>query len=160
VIQGTSTPVHSGDRFPVGTTAVQCTAADTSGNSASGSFHVTVKFNYGTTGITTTKNNARAGTSVPVYWAWTNENGVPQNVGSGNQTMRFAVGVCPGVQYAEDPGSSGFQQQVGYSWQYNWQTVDQLGNNLPATNSGTPYCLTVTLKTTNQQQSGTILLKP
>jgi hypothetical protein len=160
VIQGTSTPVHSGDNFSVGTTTVQCTATDTSGNSASRSFDVTVEFNYGTTGITTTKSNARAGTSIPVYWAWTDENGVPQNVGNGNQTLRFAKGACPGVEYAEDPGSSSFQLRTDYSWQYNWQAVDQFGNALPASKSGSPYCLTVILKTTNQQQSGTILLKP
>ncbi len=35
-------PVESGDAFPIGTTAVTCTARDHSGNEATGSFHITV----------------------------------------------------------------------------------------------------------------------
>lgn len=151
---GTNTSVQSGDNFPVGTTAVKCTAKDTSGNSSSASFNVTVKFEYVTAGITSTKSNAKGGTSVPLYWAWTDENGVPQNVGSGNQVLHFASGDCPGSEYAEDPGSSSFQPQADFSWQYNWQTVDASGAALPAGD----YCLTVTLTTTSQKQSGTITL--
>jgi len=45
LVDGSVTPTcsnHSGDTFPVGTTTVSCTAEDSHGNSASGSFTVTV----------------------------------------------------------------------------------------------------------------------
>ncbi|HSD68887.1 MAG TPA: HYR domain-containing protein, partial [Woeseiaceae bacterium] len=159
VSQGTSAPVQSGSTFPIGETTVACTATDTSGNSASDTFKVTVTLIYGATGVTSSKASAKTGSSVPLYWAWTT-NGVPQNVGDGNQNIRIMAGACPGgAIIAEDPGSSGFRMKTDFSWQYNWQAVDSNGNNLPATRQGTPYCVTVTLTTTNQQQSGTIILK-
>ena len=158
--QGSGTPVQSGDNFAVGDTTVACTATDTSGNSASKSFKVTVTFVYGMTGVTTTKSNAKTGTSIPLYWAWTNSNGVPQNVGDGKQSITVKTGSCPGgTIVAQDPGSSGFRMKSDFSWQYNWQAVDSSGNNLPATQQGTPYCVAVTLTTTNQIQYGMVLLK-
>jgi hypothetical protein len=159
VIQGSGTVVQSGSNFPVGDTTVECTATDTSGNAASDTFKVTVSLVYGTTGVTSSKQNAKTGSSVPLFWGWTS-GGALQNVGNGNQNIRFMSGACPGgAVIAEHPGSSGFQMKADFSWQYNWQAVDSNGNNLPATRQGTPYCVTVTLTTTNQQQSGTIILK-
>jgi hypothetical protein len=160
----------SGSQFPIGNTTVTCTATDDGpnalgvGNQATGTFVVTILplFQYGTTGITIDKPNPKTGTSIPTFFAWT-LNGVPQNVGAGNQVMRVTNGTCPGSGLAQAPGSSGFQLRPDNSWQWNFQAVDQNGNDLPATRSGTPYCLTVTLTTPlvpgGQSQSGVVVLK-
>jgi hypothetical protein len=159
----------SGATFPVGNTTVACTATDTSGNSASGSFVVSITFAYGTTGIRIDKPNPKTGTSIPTFFAWT-VNGVPQNVGAGNQIMTVRQGTltpqgtCPATALAQTPGSSGFQLKADNSWQWNFQAVDDNGNPLPATGSGTPYCLTVTLTSPlvpgGQSQSGVVVLRP
>ncbi|MGI9329010.1 MAG: HYR domain-containing protein, partial [Pseudomonadales bacterium] len=153
----------SGSLFPTGPTTVQCTATDAAGNTAQASFLVTVSPAFNASGITTTKKNPKPGTSIPLYWAWLDDNGVPVDVGTGNQEIRFMTGNCPGGNViAADPGSSGFQQQADFSWQYNWQAVDANGDDLPASNQGggTPYCIKVILLTTNQEQFGEVKLKP
>jgi len=72
--------------------------------------------------------------------------------------------MCPGgIIVAEDPGSSGFRIKSDLSWEYNWQAVDQGGNNLPASNPNSPYCVTVTLIENGAsigEQSGEVLLRP
>jgi hypothetical protein len=62
----------SGSSFVVGTTTVTCTATDSRGNAASGTFHVTV--NYAWTGFfqpvsNTVVNNVNAGSAVPVKFS-------------------------------------------------------------------------------------------
>jgi hypothetical protein len=151
----------SGSEFPIGPTTVNCTATDTSGNEATDDFVVTVEFQYGTTDISAAKGNPRTGTSIPVYYAWTVD-GVPVHV-EGTQVMEVANGACPGTSAAKTPGNSGFQELADFSWQWNFQAVDDNGDELPAERTGTPYCLTVTLTNSlvpaGQSQSGTIILK-
>ncbi len=155
---------ESGDTFPLGTTTVDCTAMDSSGNTTADSFTVTVEFVYGTTGITTNKRTAKTGSSIPLNWAWTDENGTPMSVGDATQVLKVQEGMCPGgIIVAEDPGSSGFRIKSDLSWEYNWQAVDQGGNNLPASNPNSPYCVTVTLIENGAsigEQSGEVLLRP
>lgn len=164
-----ATVVVSGHIFPQGVTEVTCTASDDGRfgdgagppNSTTDSFLVTVQL--GATGVTTNKKNPRTATSIPLFWAWLDENGVPVDVGTGNQTIEITDCVNPPtIVVNEDPGSSGFQQMPDNSWQYNWQAVDNFGNPLPASNQGggTPYCITVTLVTTGQQQFGFVPLRP
>jgi hypothetical protein len=171
---GTPIPSAGGDLFQgdfaLGSTDVECTATDPSGNpttipspTAIGTFTVTIEFEYGTwvPPISASKPNARTGTSIPVYYAWTVD-GVPVHV-DGSQAMRVSNGECPGADDAKTPGNSGFQELDDFSWQWNFQAVDDDGNELPATKQGTPYCLTVTLTNSlvpdGQSQESTIILK-
>jgi hypothetical protein len=171
---GTSIPSIGGDLFQgdfgVGSTEVECTATDPNGNpltppsaTATGTFVVTIEFQYGTwePPISAAKPNARTGTSIPVYFAWTVDD-VPVHV-DGIQVMQVKVGACPGTVDAKTPGNSGFQELPDFSWQWNFQAVDENGDDLPAETTGTPYCLTATLTNSlvpeGQSQSGTIILK-
>ena len=163
----------SGTVFAPGDTTVSCIAADLAdppNTSDPATFVVTVtSFKYGITDIVPSKRNAKTGSSVPVLFAWTVD-GVPVHV-NGSQVMTVREGSaidpetqsCTGIDIAQDPGSSGFREKSDSSWQYNFQAVDQSGAQLPATRSGTPYCLTVTLTSAvvpaGQSQSGVVILK-
>jgi hypothetical protein len=161
-----------GDDFPAGLTTVTCTATDTSDNSAKANFTVTIDFDYGIIPITTSKPNAKTGTSIPVTYAWT-DGGQPADISGGTQTMtayRFATIdpvtlQCIGGEIAKnpDPGSSSFQLLPNLYWQYNFQAVDNDGNNLPVNGTSEDYCLEVKLETVVggvQYQSGFVTLKP
>jgi len=161
---GTSTTIDpSGHSYPVGTTSVTCTATDTSGNpltaagsSATGTFDVTVVFEYLSSGISG-KASGKTGSSFPLEWAWTDAAGMPVSVGS--QSLSIEPGTCPGSgNDAQDPGSSGIREQDDGSYQYNLQAVDPSGQNLPAEKKGSPYCFTVSLPT-GEFQDLTITLR-
>jgi len=149
----TTTSIATGYLFPVGETIVECTATDTSGNSATDTFTVTIEFHYTGSGISASKS-VKAGSVVPLTWEWRDANGI-QDVGDGNQEIRYNKGSCGGPD-AVDPGSSNFQKQFDNSWQYNWKTVDPIaGNNL----DGGDYCITVKLTTTGDEQTGTVKVR-
>ena len=74
--------VNSGDTFPLGTTTVNCTATDKAGNVATGSFKVTIAYDFGGDGTTgagggflapvddfPTFNEVKAGAMVPVKFS-------------------------------------------------------------------------------------------
>jgi hypothetical protein len=171
---GTPIPSIGGDSFQgdfgLGPTEVECTATDPNGNpqappsaTATGTFVVTVEFEYGTTDIGGFKQNAKTGTSIPTFFAWTID-GANQDVGEGNQVMTVRSGACPGTVDAQSPGNSGFQLLPDLSYQRNFQAVNDSGDDLCATRSGTTYCLTVTvindlIPFPGQSQSGELVLK-
>jgi hypothetical protein len=107
-----------------------------------------------------------------VYYAWL-VNDVPADVSGGSQTMtvyRDAVintdtNQCVGGEIVQnpDPGSSSFQMQPDFSWQFNFQANLDNGDPLEVDGASETYCLTVTL--TNgvvaaQPQSGYVNLRP
>jgi hypothetical protein len=72
---------------------------------------------------------------------------------------------CVGGEIVQnpDPGSSSFQMQPDFSWQFNFQANLDNGDPLEVLGASEAYCLTVTL--TNgvvmaQPQSGYVNLRP
>lgn len=145
--------VSSGDLFPIGTTTVTCTATDDANNSSSDSFDVIVTDNVVIgTGLMSNKSSVKAGSVAGFTWAWVNSTGEPVDVGDGNQKIEAmrCIGPQPDVCSVlggdvldEDPGSSDIRRFDGTGWQFNWQTVDSLGDPIAA---GT-YLVRVTLLT-------------
>jgi len=140
----------SGGTFAVGTTVINCDATDSSGNTGSASFDVTVGYSGGV-GITPTKLNVKSGSSNPLRWAWTNAAG--NNVDSSADTQMLSIASCSTgaviLSAAGDPGSSGFRFKSDLSWEFNWQSDDVAGSPLP---KGT-YCATVRSALTGQELS-------
>ena len=153
----TSCSPESGSTFALGTTQVTCTATDSSGNSTSDNFNVDVSLTYLGSGITSNKNSAKTGSSIPLSWSWTDANGVNQDIGGANQALTVKAGSCPGGEIvAEDPGSSGIRLKSDLGFEYNWQAVDaETGANLPAGQ----YCVTVELTETGETQFGEFRLR-
>jgi hypothetical protein len=148
----------SGSLFLEGATTVNCEASDALGNTASASFTVTVELQLTGGGLSASKSNVNAGSSVPFYWSWLDASGNVFDVGSGNQDIEARAGSCPSSApdvIVEDPGSSGFQEMSDKSWQYNWQTVDTFGNPIDSDK----YCVSVILLTTGQTQSTEISVR-
>ncbi|MGI9262336.1 MAG: HYR domain-containing protein, partial [Woeseiaceae bacterium] len=156
VEDGTTTSIASGYLFPVGTTTVSCTATDTSGNSATDTFDVTVTFEYTPSGISG-KTSGKAGSSFPLEWSW-NAGGAPVSVDEQLLLITTEPGACPGISLegipsAEDPGSSGLRLQSDGSYQYNLQAVNPVsGDPLFAERPSSPYCFQVSLPTGEFQQ--------
>ncbi len=150
-------PIASGDIFAVGDTEVTCTAADTSGNTGSGSATVTVLFQYSTSGISG-KTSGKTGSSFPLTWAWT-DGSTPLTVAE--QTLALEPGACPATGAgALSPGNSGLRQDTDGSYIYNLQAVDpNTGADLFAERPSTPYCFTVSLPT-GEMQDLTINVRP
>ena len=70
-------------------------------------------------------------------------NGAPVFVSAANQSFEVRDGTCSTrgrLIYREDPGGSGLRVQEDNTNQFNFQAVDELGEDLPASRSGTPYC--------------------
>jgi hypothetical protein len=146
----------SGSTFPIGTTTVTCSASDTRGNTATGSFVVTVIQQYGFVGVQNLPPPAgkvfNSGSAVPLRWQFTIAGAVfnstavnPKITISGpNGTLTFTP---------LNPGNSSFQLPSaanGWTWQFNWQTLDNTGRALPAG----VYSITVTSQATGQTFSG------
>jgi len=159
VEDGTTTSIASGYLFPVGTTTVSCTATDTSGNSATDTFNVTVLFEFTPSGISG-KTSGKSGSSFPLAWSW-NEGGTPVSVASQILTITTEPGACPATGLnAEDPGSSGVRQLSDSRYEYNLQAVNpSTGENLPAERGGSSYCFTVSLPT-GESQDLTLKIRP
>ena len=150
-------------------TTVTCTATDATGappNVATDTFTVTANYGYGS-GLTSNKNSVKAGSVAGFTWIWEDAAGNPVDVGEGNQVMEAVYGTCAVPQgddiLDEDPGSSGIRRLSGDGWQFNWQTVDDLGN--PIEPAGI-YCVSAILLTTSaprielQRQSTEIKVRP
>ncbi len=151
----------SGSLFPLGDTAVSCTATDDAGNETTAGFTVTVGLDA--SGITTTQNpnNLKSGTSIPLVWAWLGADGTPIDTGPASQRIQISPCADPGNPVVnEDPGSSGIRQKNDFTWQFNWQAVGPDGQDLPAERGGTFYCAMVEDVTTGQRQYGELKLKP
>ena len=147
----------SGSVFPVGTTTVDCTATDASGNSSSDSFDVTVEYGTGA-GLQTNKNSINSGSTVSFTWSWTDSSGNPVDSGLGNNDIEARPGRCPSSNadvLNEDPGSSDIREQGDFTITFNWQTVDDLGNPVEAG----IYCVSAILMTTGQTQSADLRVR-
>jgi len=158
---GTVTVTATGGVFPVGTTSVTCTATDTEGNpadpegsTATGSFDVTVEFQYSDS-VISGKSSGKNGSSFPLQWAWIGPSGTPDTVS--NQTLSITRDACtddPAPPGARDPGSSGLRQNTDGTYNYNLQAVDPADGenweNIPK--GGEAFCFRVSLPTGEFQQ--------
>ena len=147
----------SGTVFPVGTTTIECTATDTSGNSANGSFDATVQYGTGA-GLQTNKKSVNAGATASFVWAWTDSSGNPLDSGLENNDIEARPGRCPSSNpdvLNEDPGSSDIREQGDFTITFNWQTVDDFGEPIePGI-----YCVSAILLTTGQKQSAELRVR-
>ncbi len=147
----------SGTVFPVGTTTVECTATDASGNSANGSFDATVQYGTGA-GLQTNKKSVNAGATASFVWAWTDSSGNPLDSGLENNDIEARPGRCPSSNpdvLNEDPGSSDIREQGDFTITFNWQTVDDFGEPIePGI-----YCVSAILLTTGQKQSAELRVR-
>ena len=146
----------SGSTFPIGTTTVTCTASDSHGNRATGSFVVTVFQQYGFVGVQNLPPPAgkvfNSGSAVPLRWQFTSA-GAPFNSTALNPKITISGPNGTLTFTPQNPGNSSFQLPTaanGWTWQFNWQTLDSTGKALPA---GT-YSMTVTSQASGQSFSG------
>ena len=122
----------SGSLFAPGDTPVSCTASDASGNTSSPTVF-TVSVGYaGGIGIFASKYNVKAGSSVPLTWAWQDEFGNNLDTSTDIQLLRIVNCDDPSIvviDMAGDPGQSGFKYRVNDSWEFNFQAdePDYLG---------------------------------
>jgi len=146
----------SGSLFPPGTTTVSCTATDSSGNTSSGEFDVTVEYAIGG-GLRSNKTTVKAGSVIDFDWEWLDASGNPVNVGDGNQDIEARLspdGTCPSSEpdvLNEDPGNSRIRVAAGGSYTFNWQTVVDDVSKEPVPIGF--YCVAVILMPTDQVQS-------
>ena len=80
---------------------------------------------------------------MPFTWAWLDENGSPVFVSAMNQSFEVRDGTCAtrgALIFREDPGGSGLRVKLDNTNQFNFQAVDDSGNDLPASPQGVPYC--------------------
>ena len=130
----------SGTTFAPGETTVNCTATDSSGNAATGSF--TVLVGYIGYGVIPTKLRVKSGSSNPLMWAWGDELG--NNLDSSGEAQWLRIVDCDNPEVivldeAGDPGASGFRFKVDLSWEFNWQSAYADGSSLPRGS----YCASV-----------------
>ena len=129
----TCTPA-SGSAFAIGSTSVSCSASDTRGNTATGSFVVTVNIRYGFIGVQNLPpppgKTFNPGSAVPLKWQFT----VGGTVVDSSTALPIITITGPnGTQTStpNDPGSSSFQPPTaanGWTWQFNWQSATTAGS--------------------------------
>src|SRR5581483_885945 len=158
----TCTP-PSGSTFPIGTTTVTCTASDAAGNTARGTFVVTVTLKYGFVNVQNlpppSGKSFNSGSSIPLQWRFT-LNGVAVDSSKAGPKITITGPAGAMVFTPQDPGKSSFQgptQANGWTWQFNWQTVNNATGLALA--PGT-YSVTISSQLSGQSFSGgTITLK-
>jgi hypothetical protein len=143
----------SGTLFPTGTTTVECTATDSSGNATMASFDVEVGYLSGF-GIDVAKTTMRAGSSNQFTWGWENSTGPADSSGD---TQLLVIrewneldDACTGpivLIPSTDPGQSGMRfDSLLKEWAFNFQADDEFQEPLPKDS----YCGEVTSDTTGQ----------
>jgi len=147
----------SGSLFPIGTTTVTCTASDTHGNTSVSSFSVVVTLTYGFVGVQNLPPPAgkafNTGSAVPLRWQFT-RGGVAVDSSAARPRILITGPAGSMVFTPEDPGKSSFQPPTaanGWTWQFNWQTVDNTTG--VALRTGT-YTVSVGSQLTGQTFSG------
>lgn len=143
----TCTPA-SGSTFAPGATTVSCSATDDSGNTANGTFKVTVSFGF--TGFYAPVDNGgvlntiKGGQSVPMKWSVPNGSGGwigSLGIVSGVTQTQITCGIGTGTDEIEAPtsGSTSLRYDTtANQFIYNWQSPKVAGN-----------CYKVTVKLTD-----------
>ena len=132
----------SGSEFAAGTTSVECTATDGSGNSATTNFDVVVGYTEGR-GIFVNKTVVKAGSTNQLTWMWQDADNNNVDTSADGQILRLVKCSEPTTVLYEavgTPGQSGFFFRNDFSWDYNWQSDDP-DSTEPLTR-GT-YCISV-----------------
>jgi hypothetical protein len=146
-----------GSTFATGTTTVNCSSSDSRGNTASGSFVVTVQLLYGFVSVQNLPppggKTFNPGSSVPLKWQFT-LGGLAVN--SSNAGPKITIAGPSGTETFTpvDPGKSSFQPPTlanGWTWQFNWQAVD---NTTGAALKTGIYTVSITSQLTGQTFSG------
>ena len=147
----------SGATFLPGTTTVNCSSSDSRGNTATGSFVVTVRLQYGFVGVQNLPPPAgktfNPGSSVPLKWQFT-LGGVAIDSSTANPKITITGPSGTAIFTAGDPGKSSFQPPTlanGWTWQLNWQSVDNTTG--VALKTGT-YTVTIVNQLSGQSFSG------
>jgi len=137
----TCTPA-SGSSFAIGTTTVTCSASDTRGNTATGSFVVTVNIRYGFIGVQNLPpppgKTFNPGSAVPLKWQFT-VGGVAVNSSAALPVVTITGPNGNQTSTPADPGSSSFQPPTaanGWTWQFNWQSPGTAGSYSVTIGSG------------------------
>jgi hypothetical protein len=147
----------SGSTFAVGTTTVNCSSSDSRGNTATGSFVVTVRVQYGFVGVQNLPPPGgkafNAGSAVPLKWQFTLGGAAVDSSNAGPKIT--IVGSSGALTFTPgDPGKSSFQPPSlanGWTWQFNWQSVD---NTTGAALKPGTYAVSLTSQLTGQTFSG------
>lgn len=122
----------TGSAFPIGSTAVNCSATDSSGNIASASFNVHVNYNF--VGFfapinMTIWNTMKAGQAAPLKWQLTTANGtyisdLSAVVLASSGSEPCTAGASDPVESPDTTGSSGLQyDQIANQFVFVWQTA-------------------------------------
>ena len=142
LVDGSVTPVcspASGSTFDPGATSVTCTATDSHGNSASKSFTVTVHFDLGSgflrPVVPTGTNMVKAGSTVPLKWQISNEQGGYISSLSIVSSEKFAPISGPSGGYNDATltdttatGTTGLRYDTtANQYVYNWKTPSTPG---------------------------------
>lgn len=138
---------ESGSAFAAGTTSVECTATDESGNSATASFDVVVGYANGA-GIFVNKTVVKAGSTNQLTWMWQDGDNNNLDTSADEQILRLFKCSAPEAMLAMKvgtPGESGFFYRNNFAWEYNWQS-DNPDTEEPL-ERGT-YCISVESKLT------------
>jgi len=144
----------SGDPLALGDTTITCTATDASNNSSEANYVVHAQFGA-SFGIFYNKGKINSGSTVPLTFGWEDADG--NRLDSSNADPVVTARDCatltnvvlePGVF----PGNSDLRYDSSQrSWKFNWQTVLSDGSTpIPASKSGTDYCVQVESLTTGQ----------
>jgi hypothetical protein len=144
----------SGSQFSAGTTTVECTATDNSGNSATAHFDVEVGYSNGL-GIFVNKRVIKAGSTNQLTWVWQDETNNNVDTSADPQILRLFKCSQPEAMIAMKvgtPGQSGFFFRNDFTWEYNWQSDNpDTGEPLPKGS----YCISV-----ESQMTGDMLFSP
>jgi hypothetical protein len=146
----------SGSVFPIGTTTVTCSASDSHGNKATGSFVVTVILKYGFIGVQNLppppSKGFNSGSVIPLLWQFTLA-GAAVNSADLNPQITITGPSVVMTFTPQNPGKSSFQPPTaanGWTWQFNWQTLGNTGASLA---TGV-YSVSIAIPSTGQTFSG------
>jgi hypothetical protein len=126
----------SGSSFPVGTSTVTCTATDAHGNTATGSFHVTVRYSW--SGLRAPVNNpptvntAKAGSAIPVKFSLSGNQGLAILAAGSPQTQAISCSTLssdptdPVETTVTAGGSSLTYNATADQYTYVWKTPSGL----------------------------------
>ncbi len=124
-----------------GTWTASCSATDSSGNTGSATFSISVNFPFGIQ-LTLPKGNINAGSTVPIDWEYTDlATGIVVDSGFVTPAISWVgpyasndstcSGATSGMGSGEDSGSSAMRYSASQrKWQFSWQTPNLPGRYL------------------------------